>query len=325
MKLYNLGNNAIMFGDINGCGACKMQDKLLKKRFKSGHYLHRHIGPRTKIAIKINALPTWYIPTGNGHGYLREGVIDGNGKIKLKNLLEKKTKRGKLKQFSFGDSNYEVDTLKKYGRNFPDGQDFKIPDSFSNEIQQKWKDPLLSGTLGREFGPGNTDKIYSNNYFNEIRMARPGGDLDTTLNLNRSCNTILPSPSGSKPILNNPGMIYNSPNPQISQFGKKKKNRFGQGLYQQMGQTPIKNYLLNTTDYSGGRQNEPTKPYKIDNPNLFINTSPVYNPLKSNNFFTNFGKVRLVKPRNKVKKEKRMIKPGDTISISKGKIRVSRG
>jgi hypothetical protein len=157
-------------------------------------------------------------------------------------------------------------------------------------------------------------------------MARPGGDLDTTLNLNRACNIALPP---SNIVLNNPGMIYDSPNPQISSFGKRRKYRFGQDLYQQMGPTPITNNML-YDKYLGGGQNEPVKPYKIDNPKLFIDKSPVYDVLQSVTSFglKNKNVVKLVKPKNKVKKvkhkKKRVIKPGDTLSISpNGKIKVS--
>ena len=39
--LLSLGNNAIMFGDKQNCGYCREQDRLLKKKFKSGTYLYK--------------------------------------------------------------------------------------------------------------------------------------------------------------------------------------------------------------------------------------------------------------------------------------------
>ena len=108
----------------------------------------------------------------------------------------------------FGNVIPQINTLKMYGKNFPDGQGFKISNSFQEEITKKWGDPLLSGTLGREFGPGNTDKIYDNNYFNNIRMAYPGGDLETTLSLNRACNQYNSVPSPSSPQSADPVVNY---------------------------------------------------------------------------------------------------------------------
>jgi hypothetical protein len=162
MRKLNLGDNPIMFGDIAGCGACAMQKKILKHAFKNGHFLYIH-SPFSKPVLKLQALPTWYIPTGNGNGYLHKGVIDGNGKIKLKDLLERK--KPVKRSFKFGQDIPEVGSLAKYGRNFPNGQGFEIQNSFNQDITKKWGNPLLSGTLGRELGPGNTDQIYSNNYF----------------------------------------------------------------------------------------------------------------------------------------------------------------
>jgi hypothetical protein len=49
--------------------------------------------------------------------------------------------------------------------------------------------------------------MYSNNYFNNIRMAHPADQLGTSLYLNRSCN--------KSTLSNSPGMIFDSKNPQI--------------------------------------------------------------------------------------------------------------
>jgi len=227
-KNYYLGNIPIMFGDTKSCGYCKHQVELLKKlKFVKGvDYIYRtvplgktpkQLKDKNKKSFTISALPTWYVPT---MGNLRSGFLNH---IQLKKIL--KVKR-KMNFGSFTDTMQQIGTLTKYGKNFPDNEGFKVQDSFSNQITDTWKDPLLSGTLGRELGPNGTDQIYSNNYYNNIRMAYPGGDLDTTLNLNKACNQFNPSPApnggNSDPITYSAGMIYNSPNPQITSFGIKK-------------------------------------------------------------------------------------------------------
>jgi len=365
MSLIHLGMSAIMFGDIDGCGACAMQDKLLKEKFKNGHYLYINVN-KNKYAsalLKNRGIPTWYTPkTSDGYGILRSGVIKNvteklleNGHVEKKWVIKPRLNKKKIikQKFQFGNTIPEIGTLAKYGRNFPDKKEFQIPDSWTNEITNKWGNPLNSGTLGREFGPGGTDKIYSNNYYNDIRMAYPGGDLDTTLNLNRTCNQYDPvhtqgTPVGAidYPVLNTAGMIYNSPNPQITSFGKRRRPRFGD-LYSQMGPVPASNYLLNNNTfnnmYAGGGQGGPPRPYKGDNQKLYINSSPVYYPVKS---ITNFGakiskiikkKIKLVKKVKPVKnltnikkdkkdkKVKKNKKPGEgsTLTIRKGKVVVT--
>jgi len=409
MKIYNFGNNAIMFGDKKSCVYCAKQDLILRKKFKKGHYLYKKvkIGKHLKVgktSVKIDAIPMWYIPTGNGKGYLKTGLIDGKGKIKLNDLLEKR-------RSGFGNAIPEINTLAKYGKNFPDNKPFQVTDNFNTQVTKTWGNPLLSGTLGREFGPGNTDKIYSNNYFNDIRMARPGGDLDTTLSLNQKCNVSdqVPSASGNvNPITYTKGMIYDSANPQITSFGKKRLTRenkkiileiitykhyinnesfkkgilvrcggnapnpnlgglscnqfnqystnyeklvpvwkekikeleqqlkmknssFGNSLYQQIGQTPLsKNTLLIDTT-AGARQNEQPRAFKGSNNNLFINSSEVYKPVKSESFGTSFGKSKTLQRSSyggtctsfgKLKKIKNKPGPGKTLIIKGGRIKV---
>jgi hypothetical protein len=327
-KIYTLGDNPIMFGDTGGCGACKMQKQILKQTFKKGHYLYIY-SPLSKPALpEINAIPTWYIPTGNGKGYFHQGVITQRGVkgkggyIELRDLLERKKPRVSKRSFRFGETVDadipQIGTLAKYGKNFPNGQGFEIPNSWTNDMTQKWGNELLSGTLGREFGPGNTDRIYQNDYYNNIRMAYPGGDLDTALNTNRSCNmynkVTTPSGAAAYPVLNSAGMIYNSKNPEIvnMSFGKRKRSvsnsRFGnKSLYSQMGPIPASNYLLDSTTfdsmYAGGGQKAPPRPYKIDNANLYIGQAPVYYPVKSETNFGNAAKKKVQSAKKVPKKE----------------------
>ena len=238
-KIYKLGKKPIMFGDIKNCGACEFQDQLLRKKFGKGYYyLHKHVslsklpfhvkgtkGTKGTI-LTINALPTWYIPTKNGNGYLQEGVIKSVKKLVINS--KKKPKKIFKRKFKFGEiATPPIGTLAKLGRNFSEKDPgFTITPSWQQETAQKWgNDVTLSGTLGREFGPGNTDKIYSNNYYNNIRMAYPGGDLDTTLSLNRAASMYNEN-NKADPVTYSPGLIYDSKNPQIVSmmaFGKKKK------------------------------------------------------------------------------------------------------
>jgi hypothetical protein len=341
--LVPLGNNAIMYGDKKNCGYCDQQDKILKKHFKNGTYLYKKSSinkPVSKL-LEGKGIPCWYIPTGNGKGVFHEGLISEKGtkvngkKITLKSLLVKRKNR-------FGDAIPQINTLAKYGKNFPDNNGFQVGNNFLTDVTNKWGNPLLSGTLGREFGPGNVDKIYSNNYFNNIRMAYPGGDLDTAINTNRSCNLYnsTPSPSGkpADPVTYGAGMIYNSVNPQIvgmNSFGKRKKNRFG-NLYNQMGPVPHKNYLLNADwfnkNYAGGGQSDIIKPHSIQNKQIYIGQAKEYYPVQST---TGFGtrstktsklkkpKIKLVKSERQIKEGKsKKPKEGDTISIKNGKIKI---
>jgi hypothetical protein len=338
--MVNLGDTAIMFGDKKACMYCKQQDTILKKNFKSGSYLYKKVtqGKPLKNGMVFNAIPTWYIPTGNGKGYLHEGLINGSGKIKLDQLLQKnlvlqQKLLKKKRKLRFGEAVPEIGTLAKYGKNFPGDQGFQMTNPWSKQVSDTWGDPLLAGTLGREFGPGKTDNIYSNNYYNNIRMAYPGGDLDTTLSLNRSCNQYnpVPNPSGSNayPVTYDSGLIYNSKNPQITSFGKKKrKQRFG-NLYSQMGPVPAQNYLLKADTfnklYAGGGQGGPTRPSQGQDKNLFVNTAPDYKVIKS---VTSFGKkkgVNFVKPsKEKVKQKRQRVKAGEgkTLVIKNGKVKV---
>jgi len=243
----------------------------------------------------------------------------------------KKTVKRKVKRNRFGDIVPQLNTLQKYGKNFPDNQGFNVSPSFAEDITKKWGDPLLSGTLGREFGPGNVNNIYKNDYFNNIRMAYPGGDLETNLSLNRNANMYNKN-GNSYPVTYSPGLIYDSKNPQIvsmTAFGKKKRTtRFG-GLYSQMGPVPHSNYLMDknffNNNYAGGGQGGPVAPNKVQNNKIFIGQSNEYYPIKS---ITGFGKKKvksnfgsqMKKPKSKLPKPRE----GDTISVNKfGKLKIN--
>jgi hypothetical protein len=299
-SLLNLGNNAIMFGDPS-CPACLAQYKLLSDKFskRKDSYINYYDLSKKKVPAFLTdskgdySMPTWYIPSGNNNGKLYTGIISTQDK--LNKLLSKRTN-------NFGNVIPDIGTLAKYGKTFSDGKGFNIQNSFAEEIQKKWGNSLNSGTLGREFGPGGTDKIYSNGYYNNIRMGVPGGDLDTALSLNSKCNI----ENNSKAKNMTPGMIYDSENPQIVGFGKKSLSRrvkFG-NLYQQMG--PSYTFPKINSDYTGGLQNNQVKPGKISS-KTFIGQAPDYMPnVRSAN---SFGK-------------KKLIGPGTILSIKNRKIKI---
>ena len=262
-------------------------------------------------------MPTWYLPSGpnKSSGILKPGLIknsnnfnkitksDKNSKSESggKEIWNPRSVKNVTKFMNFGLIKVPaIGTWKKFGKNFPNGKGLNIGKSFTNKINSKWgpgTDSLVSGTLGREFGPGKVGKIYSNKYFNNIRMAYPGGDLDTALRTNLLAYTNT-HPSTRKSV---PGMIYNSPNPQFVGFnnlpGKLKRStrstrstKFGSDfLYNQMG-PPFghldSDYLVNKNTfkklYGGGVQFPLKRPKKVKNTNLWIGQTKSYKPLSRN-------------------------------------------
>lgn len=137
-------------------------------------------------------------------------------------MNKKKSAFGNHKKIVEKDTDFNQ--LRDYGRTFKGADNgFQIKNSWNNELTKKWGNPIDSGTLGREFGPGNTDKIYSTKYFNNIRMGRPGDDLSETLYTNRNCNLV----NNPKAATEMTGLFYDSPNPQLvtNQFGRKKRSK----------------------------------------------------------------------------------------------------
>ena len=236
-----LGNRAIMFGNSK-CPACLAQYKMIndhynnmgKKRNISYYDLEKFEAPYFLLNKDGSyAMPSWYLPTGKKSGKIHTGLI----KTKFNQLTTrptgpaiKKTKLsrnpGGVSKASFGSiKTPAIGTLKKYGKNFPDQRGMQITKSFMNRITDKWgtgNNALRAGTIGREFGPKKFNKVYSNKYYNGLRMARPGGDLDTLLSNNRRCNIERRKSSKHNQV----GLIYNSRNQQIvgfNNFGKKRR------------------------------------------------------------------------------------------------------
>jgi hypothetical protein len=285
MKNIYLGPNIILFGD-HKCVACVTQIKLLSDYFNKlnqpldiKYYdLNKKKAPKFLGDGTNIYKPSWYFPKTKNNGIIIENLILPEKFLDLIN--KKKNAFGSWEKKNF-ENNFRQ--LQDYGRNFK-GSDtgFQIKNSWTNDLTKKWGNPIDAGTLGREFGPHNEDKIYSKKYFNNIRMAPPGGDLSETLYSNRNCN-LINNPQAATEMV---GLFYDSPeSPQLvtNQFGKK-KNSFG-NLYSQMGPSYEKGnqYLVNKNTFSdfygGATQFEKTRPNKVENKNLYIGQSPTYNPL----------------------------------------------
>jgi hypothetical protein len=297
----------VMFGSSD-CPACLSQVKILMDHFgnKKGlnivyYDLKVNKAPNFIKKNKEVMMPTWV----DTDGKIIRGVI--TDKKKLNTLITK----GK---FSFGVP--EVGTLTKHGKNFPDGKGFNIPHSFMEETEKVWgkgNDTLRAGMVGRDIDPSKiNDTVYSNEYFHGPRMVQPSGQLGTMYSLNQKCNVIQNGNVG----MNTYGMIYNSPNPQTvgPGFGKRKvkktvkrKSRFGNELYNQMGPAYKSGPM---SKLGGGLQGEPSRPYKVKNDKIFIGQAPVYNPIKS----SDFGRKR---------KKNTFIGEGTVLTVSKGKVKIT--
>jgi hypothetical protein len=162
----------------------------------------------------------------------------------------------------------------------------------------KGSDVLNAGVGGtRSLGPNNIGEMYSNNFYNNIRMAHPSDQLGTALYLNRGCNI-----TKGDNTYSSPGMIYDSKNPQIVGFGRRKKNSFG--LYSQMGPAYGSQYIMGPetirNQYGGGIQNDLPRPQKVGNKDYYIGNFPEYKPIK-------FGKK---------------VGEGSVLTVKKNKIKV---
>jgi hypothetical protein len=178
-------NKIIMFGSLS-CPACVSQKKLIDQYCrKSGvtyNYLFYDVDklPMPKFLQKTEYIPVWV----KGKKVV-QGQIDPVKLVTKNELVALGSKRN-----SFGGQS--MDEYQAGNGLFPDGKGFKIPNSFVNSIQNLYgngDNALVAGTVGRELGPGgDTNKLYTSEYFHQPRMAYPGGDLDTLLNNNVNCN-----------------------------------------------------------------------------------------------------------------------------------------
>lgn len=340
--MVNLGNQAIFFGDSR-CPACRAQVKILDEYYKNNgtamEVMYCDLGkikPPKQILDKYGSyvMPTWYFPNKP----LIKGIISPA-------QFEKNLKNGK-RPWRFGENKTaaeltfesipQINSLAKYGKNFPNGKGFEINNSWTELTKRVWGDDITnSGTLGREFGPGGVDKIYTNGYLNDIRMAVPGGDLDTVLNLNSKCNVVRRPESKTNSV----GLIFDSNNQQIvpmNNFGRR-KSKFG-NLYSQMGPAFERgNQYLVYPDtvsklYGGATQYEQPRPGKVNNPLIYIGQSKEYQPLEyypSLNKPTNFKNERSSKigakasKKNKIRAKTSKIGEGSVLTVKNNKIKVN--
>ena len=272
-----------------GCGACIQQEQLLQD------YFGKDISKIKQVNLDkhshgfdfVEVTPTWAFPIGGEKYRIHRGAIEPR---LLENIINKSSfgrKPNKRKSY-FGEKLLDgINNLAYYGKNFPDTKGFNIPNSFYKETEKIWgkgTDTLNAGLGGtRSMKPSSSGDIYSNNFVNNIRMAHPSDQLGTALYINRNCNTL----KNPGTVLQSPGMIFDSTNPQIvdntTGFGKTRRSQFG-NLYKQMGPAfEINNQYLIDKDtgrklYSGARQNELPRPVKGAS-KTFIDTYPPYNPL----------------------------------------------
>jgi len=289
-----LGSDPVMFGDSN-CPACLSQVKMLMDSFgKSGairyYDLARYPAPDfIKDRNGSVSMPTWVLPDGTMH----RGVIGKN----TRRLLAKKNNTGFGKCVAGDGTTPQLNSLAECGKNFPGGEGFSIPNSYMNEIRDKWGEDYLSAGIGgsRVLAPGDNATYYSNNNLNDIRMYPPGGQLETSFLLNRTCNTM-----NKNPGMGDYGMVYNSKNPQIVGFGRSK-------LYGQMGGAYKNEPLVNSGTvkdlYGGAIQNDLVRPNGVD-------ARAGYVGRYSYNYNTSFG-------RNKVGE-------GSVLQLKNGKVKVKR-
>jgi hypothetical protein len=287
------------------CGACIQQVEVLKNflKGKNGYIMMVDVDKHDVPFIEFT--PTWYIPNKNGTYDVYNSVIL-NPKDLSKLILQKRRTRGTRRTCSrrrrtsrFGQDNDipSVGTLARDGKNFPDHKGFNIPNSFSNTIEATWgkgNDALVSGTLGRDQPPGSFANVLSNGYVNNIRMDRPGDQLESALSLNRTCNA-------SSNMFQYPGLIPGAPNPQINSnttgFGKRNRRRrvcFGNYLNSNMGPAYGSQYLINKDTgrqvFGGGLSDNDPRPQGVQNKDIYVGQGAPYIPFKGA-----FGKVKRCK------------------------------
>jgi len=122
---------------------------------------------------KVEVTPTW---------------VFGDKLVKGSQTIEDILKHGKAmvkRKASFG---YEIGQVKKYGKQFPNGKGFVAKPNWKQQlVAQGWNPVTNAGTLGREFGPGGFNKVFTSKYFYQPRMAYPGGQLSAAVMLNKNC------------------------------------------------------------------------------------------------------------------------------------------
>lgn len=268
------------------CGACKSQKQQINDYLKS-------VGKTAKISVInvdqhpdkfkfIEVLPTWMFLLPKKKCIIKTGIIEP------RQLFGGRSS-------SFGKELLPgINDLVYYGKEFPNGKGFDIPNSHYQNVEAVWgkgDDTLNAGVGGsRSLGPDKVTEMYTSKYLNDIRMAHPSDQLGTALALNRTCN--IQKNNTSKSV----GLVADSKSPQIvdntTGFGRRRNFRFGYSLYSQMGPAyEIGNqYLIDRETgnklYSGARQFETPRPNKVTTG--FIGQAPGYEANKYR--LSSFGK-----------------------------------
>jgi len=216
-----------------GCGACQSQKQALNDYFISQGKTHKldivNVDKYPNKFKYIDVLPTWmFILPGGKTCVMKTGVLPpqeifGGSPVKF----------GRKRSSMFGKTLYPgINDRDYYGKDFPNGKGFNIPDSYYQQVESVWgkgDDTLNAGVGGsRSLGPDKVTEMYNSGYVNNIRMAHPSDQLGTALYLNRLCNT---------PKTGSVGMVSGSNNsPQIvdmttGAFGRRRRARFGDNYY----------------------------------------------------------------------------------------------
>jgi hypothetical protein len=244
------------------------------------------------------SMPTWYIPTSNGYGTIKKGVI--RNESTLKKLIQPKEMLktsnmyfgggGTRRRTRFGDYTPTVASLSKGNINY------------YSPNAKNWA--TINGSTPGTFERSGQD-YYSKGFFYGPRMGgNPSNDYSTALFLNRTCNNI-----NTRDSKKNPGLLYDSTSQMVA-FGKKRRrSHFGSTLQPGPAYNNRKNIL-----YGGGTNQKEMKP------------SLGYGYISTAKPLTAFGKRRKSLFGGNCKQLKfnnDSIKEGSTISISpNGKIKV---
>jgi len=366
--------NSAIIVSADDCGACDEQKRIIKNYFRGRNTKipfinvdknNGNVPKEIKDSDGSFSTPTFILYNkGEDKIKILPGVTDdpdilellytGNsnfGKRKpVKSKKPVKAKKPVKQRVRFGNIQNvipQLDTLAIYGKNFPDGKGFQIPNSYITDNLKNFNnsDSVLAASMMGISNQKDLDNILNNSNYNIPRQVSPNDPLGAMQYLNRTCN-IARAPST---MIESPGLIYDSKNQltvPMTTFGKRKKvckeiknckstktckskkkcktvkkckerktckkTMFGSKLYNQMGDAyenaPLNNWDTVKNLYGGGIQDNLKRPLGV-NTDLYIGGFPTYNPIK-------FGR--------KIKK----IKEGSVLTIKrtkkgKNKIKVS--
>lgn len=182
----------IIFGSLN-CPACLKQLSSIPpemiKKLNIKYYNLDKLKPPSQIISTDGSysMPTWFFPKNGSKGVIIQGQMELSQIIKNRNnsfgLYEPNRVEYYNKQFRKIEKPFQ-------SKNTTNNTSFlNVGMTFENQIKQKWgHDGTNSGTLGRELGPGNFNKIFSGTYYHNPRMAHPSDPYGSAIALNEKCN-----------------------------------------------------------------------------------------------------------------------------------------